>query len=87
MSELITPHDQFQNLGKTDDQRFSAYKRLFDEPLSHVKVDQIRLATHRGLVVGSDEFKDKIEMILGESVRPRPVGRPWQVEDEPVLYF
>jgi len=86
-SELLTPHDEFLKLGKTEFERFKAYCNLFNKPLSSEKVEQIRTSTHRGLVVGSEKFKNEIEIIIGESVRPQPVGRPWHVKEEPFLYF
>ncbi|QYJ92056.1 hypothetical protein K0H81_02460 [Shewanella halotolerans] len=40
------------------------------------KVDDIRQATNRGMAIGNDKFKSKIERITGKSMRPQKMGRP-----------
>ncbi len=73
-SDLITYHENYLRLGATHCERIQNYKSLFSEPINHVKIDNLRAATNRGLVVGSDYFKDEIEKMMGQSVRPKPVG-------------
>jgi putative transposase len=57
------------------------------QKLTYLQLDNIRAATSRGLVVGSDAFKDKIEQMIGQSVRPNPVGRPSEVRENSEIYF
>jgi len=86
-SELQTPHPVFLSLAKSEQQRYLVYQKLFDEPLCREQIEAIRFATNRGVVAGSERFKDEIESIVGESVRPNPVGRPKCVEEEFAFYF
>ena len=86
-SGLITPHEIYLQLGNSDKARTDAYKALFLEKLTYLQLDNIRAATSRGLVVGSDAFKDKIEQMIGQSVRPNPVGRPREVRENSAIYF
>jgi len=68
-SDLLTHHEVYLSLGNTNEQRTANYQNLFLDDLSYLQLDSIRLATNRGLVVGSDAFKDAIERIIGQSVR------------------
>jgi putative transposase len=84
---MCIPHECYLELDRNDEERYKAYRELFSETLSEQKVEAIRIATQRGLVVGSEDFKARIESIVGESVYPNPVGRPPRI-DEPIgLYF
>ena len=86
-SDLMTHHEIYLQLGSSDEARFDAYKALFDEELNNLQLESIRAATSRGLLVGSEKFKNKIEELLGQSVRPNPVGRPKGVNEEVAVYF
>jgi len=86
-SDLLTHHEVYLSLGNTNEQRTANYQNLFLDDLSYLQLDSIRLATNRGLVVGSDAFKDAIERIIGQSVRPSPVGRPSEVREEQLTYI
>jgi len=76
ISKLCTPHLSYIALGKNEKERANAYRGLFDEVLEQGTIDDIRAATRRGLVGGSEKFKNEIEANLNYSVRPNPVGRP-----------
>ncbi len=55
--ELITPHTCYLSLGKTDRKRQSAYRALFDTPISENKLEEIRDALNKAWVLGEDRFK------------------------------
>ena len=74
-SSLILDHETYTRLGNTRAQRARAYAALMNEPLEEEVVSRIRTATRQGGVVGSDQFKDQIEMQLGRRVRPGTRGR------------
>ena len=50
---------RYLQLGTSDKARTCAYKALFLEKLTHLQLDNIRVASARGLAVGSDALKTK----------------------------
>jgi putative transposase len=86
-SELITPHEIYKRLATAEEERFKVYKELFREELTNIQIENIRAATNRGLLVGSEKFRNEIEELIGQSVRPNPVGRPKVVNEEGAVYF
>lgn len=71
--ELLTPHPLYQQLGKTDEERQSAYRALFQGRMAERDVAAIRDATNKAWVLGDDRFKAQIEARTGR--RPMPLGR------------
>src|SRR5713101_6710255 len=51
-SNLIVPHDQYRALGRSDRARREAYRALFRARLEAAAVNEIRLATNGGFVLG-----------------------------------
>lgn len=74
-SSLIVDHETYMRLGGTSKERVRAYTALIREPLEEEALSQIRTAVRQGGVLGSDQFKDQIEMQLGRRVRPGRRGR------------
>ena len=62
---LISEHEEYTNLGKTRAGRIQAYRKLFENQLPNGLIDEIRLCTNKGLVIGNDKFKKEIEATLG----------------------
>ena len=60
----ITPHGMYWALGSDDVQRQVAYRQLFKGRLSEYTLTQIRDATNKAWVLGSDYFKQKVEAQL-----------------------
>ena len=73
---LITPHATYLSLGKTDAARFAAYRRLFQDAIDSNDIDTIRDHVNQGKVLGSDMFRNRIEVLLNRRVRVAPPGRP-----------
>ncbi len=73
-NSLITPHSLFQALGKDAEERVRAYRGLFATRLSKRQLDEIRNATNREWVLGSDYFKAQIEAKLNRRAAPLPRG-------------
>jgi putative transposase len=44
--------------------------------LEQKEINAIRLRTHTGRPLGTDNFISKVEKLLGRRVRPLPIGRP-----------
>ncbi|MEL6829162.1 MAG: transposase [Pseudomonadota bacterium] len=73
---LVTAHPVYLALGKNLKTRRERYRRFFEDSLSNEELTNIRDTTNACRVLGSDQFKDQIERMLGRSVRPGKSGRP-----------
>jgi len=69
-SRLIVPHAQYQSLGKTPQERAMCYRNLCRELLTQQQVQDIRKTVNSGMALGSERFKDEMEMLLKRRVRP-----------------
>jgi putative transposase len=74
-SKLITPHETYLQLGKTIAERLEHYRELFQCQLDGHVVKEIRESVNKGLVFGSERFKDEIEANLKRRVRSEKPGR------------
>jgi putative transposase len=73
-NELILPHEVYLRLGKTPQERQVAYRGLFTDQLPDRDVEEIRRATNKAWVLGSQEFKERMEKTLCRQVAPKPRG-------------
>lgn len=71
---LITSHEVYEMLGETDLEQQQAYLGLFDTQISKQQLNEIRFASNREWLLGSDNFKQKIEQKLNRRIRPLPRG-------------
>jgi putative transposase len=71
---LVIPHSLYNGLGATDEERQSAYRALFKSDVSQATLDEIRMATNKAWVLGSDYFKDLIEKQLNRQTKPKDKG-------------
>ncbi len=74
--ELLAMHEQYERLGRSDQQRQQAYRDLFRAELDARELSEIRDTANRGWPLGSDRFKDGIERALNCAARPPLRGRP-----------
>jgi len=81
-NKLITPHDLYNNLGKTLTKCQLAYSHLFKERLSIKTVDDIRDATNKAWPLGSTKFKHKVEKLTKRRAMPKAKGRPKKVKSD-----
>ena len=72
--ELICPHEEYQRLAKTTQQRQVAYRALFKARIPDKTLAAIRDATNKAWVLGSEPFKEAIETQLNRRVRPAMRG-------------
>lgn len=75
-TELIKPHMIYEQLGRDDQDRKSAYRELFRYQLEPKLVDEIRQATNGNYVLGNTRFTQQIADALGRRVLPGRAGRP-----------
>ena len=73
---LITPHPIYTSLEKTEKERQHAYRELFSNGLDKSDIHEIREALNQELVLGREDFKDKIQLITGRQTRAGTSGRP-----------
>jgi len=77
---LVTPHSIMQRLANDDTARREAYLDLFKEPIEPAVIDLIRSRTNKGWPIGSEDFLQQIEAVLGRGARPPKRGRPYKQE-------
>lgn len=70
----VTPHLEYQRLGRTLEERQSAYRALFKVHISERALNDIREATNKAWILGSSHFKERIEKQLGRHVEPKAKG-------------
>lgn len=84
---LITPHCLYYALGRRPEERQSAYRDLFKGRMPEAEIQQIRDATNRAWILGSERFKRNFEEQTGRIADPRKRGgdrksRHWQEENQ-----
>jgi putative transposase len=75
-SSLITPHEEYLDLGSSESGRRDSYRSMFGEELSSRNLDGIRRATNGNFVLGNPAFAKGIQNELGRRVIPHKAGRP-----------
>jgi putative transposase len=74
--ELISSHTLYRRLGRSDEERQSAYRQLFRSQIPMVDIDAIREATNKAWVLGDSRFRAKVEAHSERRAAPMPRGRP-----------
>ncbi|MFD2365005.1 transposase [Pseudoduganella sp. GCM10020061] len=72
----VVDHALYWALGNTPFQREAAYTSLFQAPLSHAELLNIRTSVGKGWPLGSDAYKTKLEQRAKRQVLPARRGRP-----------
>lgn len=75
-NDLIRDHPHYLALGAQPDRRQSAYRALAKAKVGDQELQSIRSALNQCLALGSEAFKDQMEGLLGERMRPGQPGRP-----------
>ena len=83
--ELIQPHSLYESLGVSEENRQYAYRELFRTQLNSDDLHTVRDAINQELVLGREDFKDKIEAIIKRQTRPGIPGRP-RIEEQAGSY-
>jgi putative transposase len=76
VSNLLTPHDSYVQLGTTNKTRTARYRDLIAEVLDDESLSKIRYGVKKGLPVGSERFKSEVEKYLGQRLGSGKIGRP-----------
>lgn len=83
---LLQQHPLYRSLGKTVEECTYAYRELFRSQLNDEDVHDIRDALNQQLVLGRDDFKDKIEEMTNKQTRQGKAGRP-KIEEPMGIYY
>ena len=79
--KLVTPHILYQRLGITKTDRRLVYRQLFKNMVSDKTINEIREATNKAWVLGSELFKNSIEKQLARRATPISRGGDRKSED------
>ena len=82
----LTCHPVYKRLGKDIEQQQHAYRELFSQSIEQKQLHEIREALNQELVLGRDDFKDKIEQVTKRQTRPGLRGRP-RIEESGADYY
>jgi len=73
---LLTPHDEYLRLGRSDEERRHRYGRLFRAHVDREQIDEIRQATNGNYALGNERFKTEIAQALRRRATAGRSGRP-----------
>ena len=74
LDHLVSPHEVYQRLGRSHEERLSAYRSLFKVHLDRLDIDRIRLGTSNGTFIGNDRFLKEIEKMARKRIECLPHG-------------
>jgi putative transposase len=73
---LLTLHPVYRQLGLDPASCQHAYRELFRNHMDYATIHDIREALNQELVLGREDFKDRIELMSKRQTRPGRSGRP-----------
>jgi len=73
---LITPHEVYLQLGAQDNERQQTYRDLFRYQIDERLIEQIRIVSNSGYVLGNERFQQQIAKTLGQRTCKGKAGRP-----------
>ena len=73
-NELVVGHELYKRLGKSIKKRCETYRSLFDVEVPQKTIEEIREATNKSWVLGSEYFKEKIADKINRPMSPRGRG-------------
>jgi putative transposase len=73
---LVTPHALYDSLDRDANRRREAYRALFEIPLEHSLLEEIRETTNKRWVLGSNRFREEIAALASRRTQPLVRGGP-----------
>jgi len=67
---VVTEHSLYRALAKTRKKRCETYRALFNVNIKQKLIEEIREATNKSWVLGSDFFKEKIKDKINRPMNP-----------------
>ena len=83
---MLEAHPVYKRLGLSLEQQQYAYRELFRKDLDKEVLHVIREVLNQELVLGREDFKDKIERMTQRQTRAGVSGRP-KIEDGGAIYY
>ena len=74
--DWLTPHAEYQALGKQVASRLASYRGLFGAVMDPGLIDEIRVATNGNYALGNVRFTQEVSRMLQQRVTPGKPGRP-----------
>ena len=71
---LLTEHDLYSRLGQNKEERLNSYKDLFKQSVPDKALIEIREATNKAWVLGSEYFIQQINDQINRQVKPKDRG-------------
>ncbi len=71
-NKLITQHTLYRHLGTDAAERECAYRQLFRAAIGRSDLEPVREATNKGLVLGNNPFRERIERLSGRRAALKP---------------
>jgi putative transposase len=84
--ELIQEHPLYIDMGYDSGMRQYNYRELFKAHMDASIIHDVREALNRELVLGREDFKERIEEMTKRQTRPAAMGRPKIREESGVNY-
>jgi putative transposase len=75
-ADWLTAHREYQRLGRSVEERQSAYRQLFRAAIPQDDLQAIRDCTHKGWALGGKKFLERIEGASQRRAVSKGVGRP-----------
>ncbi len=73
-NQLVVAHGVYKRLGKTKQERCESYRALFEVAVPQKTIEEIREATNKSWVLGSEYFKEKIKDKINRPMNQRARG-------------
>ena len=83
---ILDLHPIYKRLANNVEQQQHVYRELFNNDLDKAELHVIREVLNQELVLGREDFKDKIEQITKRQSRPGLSGRP-RIEESAGIYY
>jgi putative transposase len=80
---LVTEHDLYRRLGRSAEQRQSAYRDLFQQAVAGEFLSAVRDATNKGWALGNERFRSQVEAITARRAAPLSRGRAKRIDSDP----
>ena len=78
-SAWLSPHPQYDALGRDKNAKQAAYRQLFRETVTDIELNAIRDATNYGWALGNDRFREEIESLGARRAVSKGRGRPRKI--------
>jgi putative transposase len=72
----LIEHDQYLDLGRSEEIRRQAYRELFKSEMDPEELSEIRNCIHKGWALGDTRFREEIEAMGERRAGPAAKGRP-----------